>query len=115
MAAALLFCASMSLENYIGYIGALAFALAWIPQCVETWRARRCDVNGSFLILNAIGSFSLALYALLKRDVVFTAINTLTTAGALLNLFIKVSQKGYGPAGRNVATRELAHTGNERE
>ena len=105
----------MSLEICIGYIGALAFALAWVPQCVETWRARRCDVNGSFLILNAVGSFSLALYALLKRDIVFTAINTLTTAGALLNLFIKVSQKGYSMTGSSVATHGLTHTGNERD
>lgn len=104
----------MSLDLYIGYLGALAFALAWIPQCVETWRARRCDVNASFLVLNALGSFSLALYALLKRDAVFVAINTLTTAGALLNLFMKASQNGYRQGGRNVATPGLSAAVHER-
>ena len=115
MAAALLLWPAMSL---IGYIGAAAFAMAWIPQCLETWRARRCDVNGSFLVLNAIGSFSLALYALLRADVVFTAINALTTGGALLNLYIKTSGDRYkanGYSGRNVATPALTADGGERK
>jgi lipid-A-disaccharide synthase-like uncharacterized protein len=75
--------------SWIGYLGAAAFALAWIPQCLETWRARRCEVNASFLLLNAVGSLSLAAYAAARRDLVFTAINALTSAGALLNLLVK--------------------------
>lgn len=106
--------------SWIGYVGAAAFAMAWIPQCLETWRARRCDVNASFLLLNAIGSLSLAAYAALRRDLVFTAINTLTTAGALLNLYMKVQGHGTikkdihpiynenGMIGRNVATSVLS-------
>jgi lipid-A-disaccharide synthase-like uncharacterized protein len=74
----------------IGYIGLTALALCWIPQSIETVRIGRCDVNLSFLILSALGSFSLAVYAGWRADTVFIIVNTLTTAGAALNLFYKL-------------------------
>lgn len=74
----------------IGYIGLTALALCWIPQSIETVRLGRCDVNLSFLVLSAIGSLSLAFYAVLRSDTVFILVNTLTTAGAVLNLFFKL-------------------------
>ncbi|MCU0453756.1 MAG: lipid-A-disaccharide synthase N-terminal domain-containing protein [Bacteroidetes bacterium] len=76
--------------EYIGYIGLTALALCWIPQSVDTLRLGRCDVNLSFLVLSAVGSLSLAIYAVLRSDQVFILVNTLTTAGALLNLFYKI-------------------------
>ncbi len=74
----------------IGYIGLTALALCWIPQSIDTVRQGRCDVNLSFLILSAVGSLSLGIYAVLRVDPVFIIVNTLTTAGALLNLFYKL-------------------------
>lgn len=75
----------MTLE-WIGYVGIAAFALAWVPQSLETIRAGRCDVNPAFLSLAALGSISLTAYALLRGDAVFSVLNTLTTIGALINL-----------------------------
>lgn len=75
---------------WIGYIGLMAFALAWIPQSIETIRAGRCPVNMKFLLLSAVGSGALALYAVLLGDLVFSVLNGLTTAGALVNLFYKL-------------------------
>jgi lipid-A-disaccharide synthase-like uncharacterized protein len=71
---------------WAGYVGLAAFALAWVPQSWETIAAGRCEVNRGFLVLAAIGSLSLTIYALQRGDPVFSLLNALTTAGALINL-----------------------------
>jgi lipid-A-disaccharide synthase-like uncharacterized protein len=73
----------------VGYVGVVAFAIAWIPQSLETVRAGFCRVNRGFLWLTALGSASLAAYAFLEHDHVFSLLNTLTTAGALLNVYYR--------------------------
>lgn len=80
----------INLMQWIGYLGLAALALCWIPQSIETIRLGRCPVNLTFLILTSLGSFSLAIYAVNFGDPVFTILNTLTTLGALLNIFYKV-------------------------
>ena len=78
------------LARSVGFIGAVAFALAWIPQSIETIKAGRCDVNGKFLALAALGSASLMGYALMQGDAIFSFINALTTLGAAINLYFKI-------------------------
>lgn len=80
-----------------GWLGLGAFALAWIPQCLETARAGRCGANRAFLSLSALGSLSLACYALGRGDAVFSGLNVLTTAGAAMNLWFSVFPRG-GPS-----------------
>lgn len=75
---------------WVGYLGLGAFALAWIPQSLDTVRAGRCGANAAFLGLAALGSFSLMAYALLLGDGVFASVNALTTLGALVNLYYKL-------------------------
>lgn len=75
--------------EYVGYVGVLAFALAWIPQSWETVRRGRCDVNPFFLALSAVGSAALTAYALQRRDPVFSALNAMTTLGALINAWYR--------------------------
>lgn len=76
--------------EYIGIIGLLAIAAGWIPQTIETIRLKRCNINYYFLLLNLIGSVSLTAYALLLHDLVFTILNTMTSFGAVINLFYKI-------------------------
>jgi lipid-A-disaccharide synthase-like uncharacterized protein len=76
--------------QWMGYIGLTALALCWIPQSGETIRLGRCQINLAFLILSAGGSSSLAIYAISIDDLVFTLLNTLTTLGALINLYYKL-------------------------
>lgn len=76
--------------EWIGFVGVIAFALAWIPQSLDTIKAGRCEVNLAFLLLAALGSVSLMLYAFLKGDLVFSCVNGLTTVGALINVFYKL-------------------------
>ncbi len=71
----------------IGYLGLICFALAWIPQSLETIKAGRCTVNRSFLALSAVGSLALTLYALSHGDTVFSTLNALTTIGAATNIY----------------------------
>ena len=81
---------AMIVWEMTGYIGLIAFALAWIPQTVETVRRGRCDANTTFLWLSALGSVSLVAYSLLRRDAVFAALNTMTTIGALVNAYYRM-------------------------
>ncbi len=76
--------------EYIGIIGLLALAAGWIPQTIETIKNKQCSINFYFLILNLIGSISLTLYAIFLHDAVFTILNSMTTVGALINLFYKI-------------------------
>lgn len=76
--------------QWIGYIGLVALVLCWIPQSIETIRLGRCPVNLTFLILSAVGSLSLAVYALSLGDPVFSVLNVMTTGGAGLNIYYKL-------------------------
>lgn len=76
--------------DWIGYLGMTALAICWLPQSIDTVRQGRCDVTLGFLLLSALGSMSLALYAFLRADTVFVLVNILTTVGALLNLFYRL-------------------------
>ncbi|HAL56941.1 MAG TPA: hypothetical protein DCP63_10820 [Bacteroidetes bacterium] len=73
--------------QWIGYVGLSALALCWIPQSIDTVKRGTCVVNRWFLILSSFGSFCLAIYAVSLGDAVFTILNTLTTAGALINMY----------------------------
>lgn len=75
--------------QWVGYVGLVALVLCWIPQSVETIRLGRCPVNRSFLILSALGGFSLSIYAFSLGDPVFSILNVLTTVGAFVNLYYK--------------------------
>ena len=76
--------------QWIGIVGLLALAAGWIPQTIETIKLKDSKVNMSFLILNLIGSISLTTYAIFLHDPVFTILNSMTSLGALINLFYKV-------------------------
>ena len=86
----------------IAYVGLIAFVVAWAPESVATIRRGRCDTGLSFLALMFLGSFSLMLYAGLRGDRVFFALNFLTTLGALINLFFKVFPASRADGDRNV-------------
>jgi lipid-A-disaccharide synthase-like uncharacterized protein len=74
----------------IGYIGLIAIIVCWIPQSLETIKLGRCPVNLWFLILSVVGSLSLAVYAISIGDSIFGTLNSVTTFGALLNLYYKL-------------------------
>lgn len=75
--------------QWLGYVGLAALALCWIPQSIETIKLGRCNVNLTFLILSAVGSSTLAFYAFSIHDTIFTILNALTTAGAMINIYYK--------------------------
>ena len=75
---------------WIGYVGLTALVLCWIPQSIDTIKQGRCPVNVTFLVLSALGSLSLAIYALSLGNMIFTILNCLTTLGAAINIFYKM-------------------------
>lgn len=77
--------------EYIGVTGLLALAIGWIPQTVQTIKEKNCSINLFFLILNLIGSISLTIYAVSLHDSVFTILNSMTSLGALINLYYKLN------------------------
>ena len=78
--------------QWIGYVGLSALVVCWIPQSVDTIKQGRCPVNMTFLLLSALGSLSLAFYALSLGNSVFTILNCLTTLGTAINIFYKMFQ-----------------------
>ena len=83
--------------QWCALVGVAAFAVAWIPQSIETVKAGRCEVNPLFLLLSMTGSLALMLYALLKGDAVFSTVNGLTTLGALVNVYYRRFPRSPGP------------------
>ena len=75
---------------WLGYVGLTALVLCWIPQTIDTLKQGRCPVNSGFLVLSAVGSFCLALYALSLGNLVFTLLNCLTTLGTAINIYYKI-------------------------
>lgn len=78
------------MTSWIGGLGLVAFAIAWIPQCLQTVREGRCGANRSFLAFSAVGSLALSCYALERGDLVFSSLNALTTVGAAINIWFSV-------------------------
>ena len=74
----------------VGYIGLVFVAICWLPQTLETVRLGRCGVNVQFLVLSAVGSVCLTVYALDRGDMVFTVLNSLTALGGGINLYYKI-------------------------
>lgn len=75
--------------HFIGLIGLLCIAGAWIPQTVKTIREKRCDIGKPFLSLYTIGSVSLTVYAVLNFDPIFLALNLLATIQSLINFYYR--------------------------
>ena len=75
--------------QWCAYVGLAAFAVAWVPQSIDTIKAGRCEVNALFLFLSMTGSVALMLYALMRGDTVFSTVNGLTTLGALVNIYYR--------------------------
>ena len=64
--------------------------MGWVPQTFQTIREKDCKVNTNFLILNFIGSVSLTIYAVYLGDVIFSVLNSMTSLGAVINIFYKL-------------------------
>lgn len=77
------------MTSFIGYFGLAALALCWIPQSIDTIRKGTTSINHYFLMFSSMGSFSLMMYAHLQGDPIFFLLNSITTLGAILNLFFK--------------------------
>ena len=74
----------------LGWIGFGILVLAWVPQTWDTIKDGYCSTNLVFIILYAVASLLLTIYALLQHDYVFTALNGLLTIGSSINMYYKL-------------------------
>lgn len=74
----------------LGWIGFGILVLAWVPQTWDTIRDGYCSTNLVFIILYAVASLLLTIYAILQHDYVFTALNGLLTLGSGINMYYKL-------------------------
>lgn len=74
----------------LGWIGFGILVTAWVPQTWDTIRDGYCSTNLVFIILYAVASLLLTIYAILQNDYVFTALNGLLTIGSSINMFYKL-------------------------
>ncbi len=81
----------------IGYLGLALVAICWLPQTIETIKLGQCGANTQFLVLSALGSVCLTVYAIDRGDVVFSVLNSLTALGGGINLYYKIwPRRGTG-------------------
>lgn len=74
----------------LGWLGFGILVLAWVPQTWDTIRDGYCSTNLVFIILYAVASLLLTIYAILQHDYVFTALNGLLTIGSGINMYYKL-------------------------
>jgi MtN3 and saliva related transmembrane protein len=76
--------------EWIGIIGLVCIAGAWVPQTTETIRTKRCTIGIPFLILYILGSLSLTIYALIIGDTVFLLLNIAATVQSVINFYFRL-------------------------
>lgn len=61
--------------NYLGIIGLVLIALAWIPETLEIVKTKKNNLNLKFNLLYTFGSLSLTIYAIYLKDNIFIVLN----------------------------------------
>lgn len=73
--------------QWIGFLGLLCIAAAWIPQAYHTWKTRHAPAL-LFTLLYLCGSVLLIMYSVSIGDGVFIALNSVAFALAFFTLLI---------------------------
>lgn len=74
----------------IGSLGLICIVAAWIPQTIVTVKQGRSDMHIGFLVMTAIGNFSLTIYSFFISDPIYMSLNGLALSQGLINLYYKI-------------------------
>ncbi len=74
-------------NDFFGLLGMTLIIIAWLPEIVETVRAKNAGMRLEFLLLYFLGSASLAYYAWQLNSLPFMVLNTIAAVVPLINLF----------------------------
>jgi MtN3 and saliva related transmembrane protein len=83
----------MLFDKLIAWLGMACIVLCWIPQTMETLRAKYCAANKYFLLLTVIGAISLTIHSIVLNDWPFIILNSVAGIGASINLYFSVFGK----------------------
>jgi MtN3 and saliva related transmembrane protein len=70
----------------LGFTGLVLILVGWIPQTIDTIKAKKCNLNVRFTLIYLFGSLFLTAYSLQLGDMVFTILNAGAALVALINL-----------------------------
>ena len=74
------------LSYFIGVLGALILALAWLTSLIRTLRSKKNTIDPTFTTIYFIASVLLTIYSALIGDMIFAIINGLASLIALIEL-----------------------------
>jgi MtN3 and saliva related transmembrane protein len=74
----------------LGIIGLLCILIAWIPETVETIKAKKCRLNMQFVEIYVSGAALLTIYSVQVWDLVFIVLNVGATVMGAINLYYKL-------------------------
>ncbi len=80
--------------EFIGWLGAVAFAICGVPQAIKSVRTMRADdLSWAFLLLWLIGELAMIIYVLGTSVDLILLFNYFANLGCLLTiLYVKVRQ-----------------------
>lgn len=76
--------------GYLGILGLILIALAWIPETLEIIKKKRNNLNLKFNILYVLGSLALVIYAVSINDLVFILLNGFAFLMSGIGLLYKI-------------------------
>jgi MtN3 and saliva related transmembrane protein len=83
----------MHVSEVIGWAGFILLVTAWVPQTIDTIKKGKTDINIVFIILYVSSSVLLTIYAIMRVDYIFIALNGILTIGSSINLFYKLKPR----------------------
>jgi len=76
-----------------GVIGLLLIGAGWIPEIIETIRAKHSNLNVYFASLYTLGSLALTIYSINLNDRVFVILNAFALFMGITALYYIIRSK----------------------
>ena len=74
----------------LGVVGLLCILVAWVPETLETIKAKKCRLNIKFVEIYVSGALLLTVYSLQIGDLIFLALNSGAAVMGVINLYYKL-------------------------
>jgi lipid-A-disaccharide synthase-like uncharacterized protein len=79
--------------NYIGIIGLILIAVAWLPQIIQTIKTKKGGLNIKFALIYFLGSIALVIHSIQIKDNIFIILNSLASLMSFTGLFYTIKYR----------------------